>query len=57
MTRGAKAVSLALMWAGILFCSYATIDISVGLPITVCLLGAIGTAVLLFWVRTAPANC
>jgi uncharacterized membrane protein YbaN (DUF454 family) len=57
MTRRAKAGSLVLMWAGIFFCSFATIDISVALPITVCLLGAIGTAVLLFWVRTAPATC
>ena len=57
MPRRAKVVSLVLMWAGILFCSYATVDISLALPITVCLLGAIGTAVILFWVRTEPTAC
>ena len=55
MTRRAKIVSLTLMWAGIIFCSYATADASLALPIVVCLLGAIGTAVLLFWVRTESA--
>jgi uncharacterized membrane protein YbaN (DUF454 family) len=54
MTRRAKFASLTLMWAGIIFCSYATADMSLALPVTVCLLGVIGTAVLLFWVRTEP---
>jgi uncharacterized membrane protein YbaN (DUF454 family) len=54
MPRRAKIVSLALMWAGILFCSYVTIDGSLAIPIAVCLLGLIGTGVLLFWVRTEP---
>jgi len=52
MTRRAKLVALALMWSGILFCSYATVEAIPVLPVVVCLLGAIGTAVLLFWVRT-----
>ena len=54
MPRRAKFVSLTLMWAGIIFCSYATADVSLALPVAVCLLGTIGTAVLLFWVRTEP---
>ena len=52
MSRRAKVVSLAMMWAGILFCSYVTVEASLALPVAVCLLGVIGTAVLLFWVRT-----
>lgn len=54
MTRRAKFVSLAMMWAGITFGSYATADVSLAFPVAVCLLGAIGTGVLLFWVRTEP---
>ena len=52
MPRGAKLASLTMMWAGILFCSYVTADASLALPIGLCLLGVIGTGVLLFWVRT-----
>lgn len=52
MPRRAKVVSLAMMWAGILLCSYVTVDASLALPVAVCLLGLIGTGVLLFWVRT-----
>jgi len=54
MSRRAKVVSLAMMWAGILFCFYLTVDASLVLPVAVCLLGVIGTGVLLFWVRTEP---
>jgi uncharacterized membrane protein YbaN (DUF454 family) len=54
MPRRTKIVTLGLMWAGILFCSYATADVSLAVPVTVCLLGMVGTAVLLFWVRTEP---
>jgi uncharacterized membrane protein YbaN (DUF454 family) len=54
MPRRAKFVSLTLMWAGVIFCSYATADVSLALPVTVCVLGMIGTAVLLFWIRTEP---
>jgi len=54
MPHRAKVVSLVMMWAGIIFCSYLTVDMSLVLPVTVCLLGVVGTAVLLFWVRTEP---
>ena len=52
MPRRAKVVSLMMMWAGILFCSYVTVDASVAVPVALCLGGLIGTGVLLFWVRT-----
>ena len=55
MPRRAKVVALTLMWAGIFICSYATATTSLVIPIVVCLLGAMGTTALLFWVRTETA--
>lgn len=55
MPRRAKVVSLSLMWAGILVCSYVTMDAGRAVPVAVCLLGLVGTGVLLFWVRTESA--
>ena len=50
----AKLVSILLMWAGVALACRLTAGTSVALPVLVCLLGAIGTGVLLFWVRSAP---
>jgi uncharacterized membrane protein YbaN (DUF454 family) len=55
MPLRAKLVSLALMWGAILLGSFATAQAGPVLPIAICLLGVVGTAALLFWVRTEPA--
>lgn len=52
MPLRAKLVSLALMWSAILLGSFATAQVGPALTIAICLLGVIGTAALLFWVRT-----
>ena len=50
----AKLVSIVLMWAGVALACRLTAATSVALAVLACLLGAIGTGVLLFWVRSAP---
>ena len=55
MPLRAKVVSLAAMWGGIALC-VAFSGPSIVVPSIVISLGLVGTLVLLFWVRTMPAN-
>lgn len=54
MPRRAKIISLTMMWSAILISSWVT-----GLPVVAMVaisLGLIGSGVILFWIRTAPAQ-
>lgn len=56
MPLRAKLVSLAAMWAGIGAACLALSDRGPLLPATVALAGAVGTAVLVLWIDTAPTT-
>jgi len=54
MTRGSKALALASTWTELALGWYALAAFGPGIRILIIVMGAIGTATLLFVVRTAP---
>ena len=56
MPLRAKVIALAAMWTGISASSILLAGTGVAAPLVLVALGVVGTAVLLFWVKTLPAD-